>query len=226
MRIAALLIALVHSLTVLQVDDDNAASARMPQPQIGRSTIGEDVVFTNTRAAEQTADVTIKSEPIDDDDDDARDVAGPADGEAPRRRSTSVPDPEEDEGDEDLYRSSVSPQLVRGISIATDSFEMHGGLGDRDIRAGTDTQSPEPASDLHISPAYLESRQQSRTPAHNRHASMIEGEGQRRPSNKRKAPREVEEANHAVEEAELALLEVQARKRLLAARSARDSLML
>ena len=226
-------------LTKKQVDDGDAPSAPTQPTQIGRGTGGEDVVFTNTKPAEyQVEGITIKSEPTDESEPE---VEWHGDGETPSQRSETANldqmygdeddmldafNSDQAEREEDLYHSSVPPRLVRGDSIATESFAMRGGLGNRDTSIGSGFQLPEPTFNPDAVSNYPDGRSTTRTSAHHGPTSMIEEEEeQTRTSTKRKAPRGVEEADRAVEEAELALLEIQARKRLLAARSARDSLL-
>lgn len=203
------------------MDEDDAT----PSPVIPNNAPDaqdQELAFTGTRPIKiETDAITIKDEPESDDeveeeeDEDEGTDREPADSgaelhsedanhTASEMNAFRSPRPNSEDQEEDLYTSSVSPRHIRGPSISSDNFTMHGGLGERSA------SRPRPSV-----------RFAGRIGSTDASPSV----GQSQTSTKRKAPHERDAADDEVEDAELALLEIQAKRRLNAARKARDSLV-
>lgn len=162
---------------------------------------GADLAFTATRRAAKTAEyVEIKEEEPTDDEDGSGSPPPPQDSDVTSSPRSQTPPPIVSAGntsafnnaargadDDELYESSVPPRLVRGESVRTDSYQMYGGLGERQVSTSGGARSPTRGL---------------------QEASRLAGA-----LSKRKAPCEIEAADDEVEDAELELMEIQAKKR-------------
>ena len=178
----------------------------------------QELAFTSSRPIKiETDAIAIKDEPESDEEEeqeqDENEETEPANSAAELHSEGADYNPSEmnafrsprpDSEEEDLYTSSVSPRYIRGPSISSDTLAMHGGLGERS------------ASPPRPSVQFAESIDSS---------APGPSIGQGQTSTKRKAPHVKDAADHDVEDAELALLEIQAKRRLNAARRVRDSLV-